>query len=118
MWSWRGNDVDKALTDDERARLRASALRGLHAMKQQVERSSEGLSREEFLVSPEESDRYNEYLNELQHAGVDIPHWCYSRPPIIPPTNAPTRHDESGSGSDILAKITEVLALIEPGENA
>jgi hypothetical protein len=117
MWSWKGNDVDKALTDDERTRLKVSALRGLHSMKQQVERASEDPSREEFLVSPEDSDRYNAFLNELQHAGVDILHRCYSRLPIMPPKNPQTRHDESVSGSHFLAKITEVLALVEAGEN-
>ena len=118
MWSWKGNDVDKAVTDDERTRLKAAALGGLHAMKQQVERSGAGLScGEVFHVSPEDSEQYNDYLNELRHAGVDIPHRCYSRLPIMPPKNAHTRHDERVSGSHFLAKITEVLALVEAGEN-
>jgi hypothetical protein len=118
MWNWSGNDVDKALTDEERTRLKAAALRGLHSLKQQVEQSREGLAwGEEVLVTPEDSDRYNAYLNELGHAGVDIPHGCYSRPPIIAPNNAQTRHDERMSGSHLLAKLTEVLALVDPEEN-
>ena len=111
--------MDESLTDEERAALKADAIRSLRDQEAELERRHAGHMYKErgqvMIAAPSERESYNDALLKLQRAGEDIPDWMIRPPHTIkwrPMKAAPL--EDWIDGSAVLADIKRMLAQVDP----
>ena len=108
--------MDEALSVEERATLRAGAIRVLREMKAEQEAR---LPPRPFpcghilRTTPAERDQFNRSLDQLRRAGERIYTADYDWLPVIPPRKTGKRQDESVSTDQFVATIKRVLARVD-----
>jgi hypothetical protein len=111
--------MDETLSVEERAALKARAIASLRQQEADLEKShaihryqERGLN---MLTSPKQLDWYNRDVRDLQRAGESVPNVYLRAPHIIrqkPNPKGPMM--DWIDGSNLLADIKNVLALVDP----